>query len=797
MILRRIDFPEEKIGSSLKSPRPSVLRRIHFPEEIQAETEVRIPLFFDAPIEETDKTILRCHLYDEIFNIDHYLPDISIGSLEVPKLDEGLLRWMPIDTTYLPHVRMAKLKFPEELAGGTFRIEFLIQSSPDDLAANRTPYEMAMEKRDEPVRMYFKKKMIADIDQLLKRSLSDSSPTPGTQTFPFQYYDVKRNYFQSNIKVTSSDSQAPKIMSVCWGADEEISFGKPSKQRTETQVGKNETLFLHIQTHGLYGHIIPTLIGNVRIEVRIKDNTAVCVGALWFWISRGITSFFNATDKRIECYAGLYPQNKDGSLDTTKVVTKSIVYATPQLTYVPNRISPISPSTTAVAVSAGGQIKPEIYGEAHCMVEFRPTPEYQGDFGFSWFRKGDLQSRYGVYSQESERLEKKIDTLNRPSNDHDFAEIMGHHYASETVGGQTVEYIVQDGNSSSTHSLFKKDAQMYHNHSLDYYRILMKNMDEQKYHIPYMTIRKDIEAELSLHITVREKPERLIYRFDNPVALSEGYMTINGAAAPYEDMSPPSETGETPDMTKTIKIKCLKEFSKPLWFEVYAKAKDSEDEHLCGAVYIFPNDLLHQRKINVVFFNVITKINGKDLQSGIAKDDTSKSDILKKYLGQAYVIPEITTIKLDLVDEITKVTDADYLACCEDTDGDEIKDMVNSRKFDLKGFLVKKLEALGIQEKYKNHFKIFFIGDEDVERNGFSSGEKFTICFSSAIPSTPAHELGHALGLPHTFDGSTSRAKYVYEDGMTDNIMDYSHLLGIDRHSFFHWQWRTMNIKLR
>ena len=778
----------------MKSPRPSVLRRIHFPEEIQAETEVRIPLFFDAPIEETDKTILRCHLYDEIFNIDHYLPDISIGSLEVPKLDEGLLRWMPIDTTYLPHVRIAKLKFPEELAGGTFRIEFLIQSSPDDLAANRTPYEIAMEKRDEPVRMYFKKKMIADIDQLLKRSLSDSSPTPGTQTFPFQCYDVKRNYFQSNIKVTSSDSQAPKIMSVCWGGDEEISFGKPSKQRTETQVGKNETLFLHIQTHGLYGHIIPTLIGNVRIEVRIKDNTAVCVGALWFWISRGITSFFNATDKRIECYAGLYPQNKDGSLDTTTVVTKSIVYATPQLTYVPNRISPISPSTTAVAVSAGGQIKLEIYSEAHCMVEFRPTPEYQGDFGFSWFRKGDLQSRYGVYSRESERLEKKIDTLNRPSNDHDFAEIMGHHYASETVGGQTVEYIVQNGNSSSIHSLFKKDTQMYHNHSLDYYRILMKNMDEQKYHVPYMTIRKDVEAELSLHITVREKPERLIYRFDNPAALSEGYVTINGAAAPYEDMSSPSETGDTPDMTKTIKIKCLKEFSKPLWFEVYAKAKDSEDEHLCGAVYIFPNDLLHQRKINVVFFNVKTIINGKEEQWGFAKNDMSRSDTLAKYLGQAYIIPEITIEELNLVDKTTGVTNADYLACCiQDTTVQGAYTSIDpDKKNDLKKFLLQVTE-----EKYDNCFKIFFIGDRCPRSNGFSSGEKFTVCFSSAMLSTPAHELGHALGLPHTFDGSTSRAKYVYEDGMTDNIMDYSHLLGIDRHSFFHWQWHAMNIKLR
>lgn len=31
------------------------------------------------------------------------------------------------------------------------------------------------------------------------------------------------------------------------------------------------------------------------------------------------------------------------------------------------------------------------------------------------------------------------------------------------------------------------------------------------------------------------------------------------------------------------------------------------------------------------------------------------------------------------------------------------------------------------------------------------------------------------------------------KEATTDNIMDYSHLKEIDRHSFFHWQRQSMN----
>jgi len=67
---------------------------------------------------------------------------------------------------------------------------------------------------------------------------------------------------------------------------------------------------------------------------------------------------------------------------------------------------------------------------------------------------------------------------------------------------------------------------------------------------------------------------------------------------------------------------------------------------------------------------------------------------------------------------------------------------------------------------------------------------------STAVSSTPVHELGHALGFPHTFDGSTSRSKYVYQHGSTNNIMDYCHFVGIAGSAFFRWQWEAINQKI-
>ena len=74
----------------------------------------------------------------------------------------------------------------------------------------------------------------------------------------------------------------------------------------------------------------------------------------------------------------------------------------------------------------------------------------------------------------------------------------------------------------------------------------------------------------------------------------------------------------------------------------------------------------------------------------------------------------------------------------------------------------------------------------------YSPSSMFSVCFASGSSTTHIHELLHALGLLHPFDGHTQSAIYTYEDGKADNIMDY----GDKCHNLFEWQWYAINTKL-
>jgi hypothetical protein len=94
-----------------------------------------------------------------------------------------------------------------------------------------------------------------------------------------------------------------------------------------------------------------------------------------------------------------------------------------------------------------------------------------------------------------------------------------------------------------------------------------------------------------------------------------------------------------------------------------------------------------------------------------------------------------------------------------------------------------------------NTFRCYFLADHALSRRwkidsdgGGAPGEARSMFFgdSGSDIGVLAHELGHNLGLKHTF---TQNADIVYKFSSTDNFMDYSYTKMV----FYHWQWKQMN----
>lgn len=755
----------------------ATLLGIYFQSTVEAETEARLVLSFHSPIAAGDTTLLRCQLHDPIFNVDHCFGDIKITDLEAPTAPEISNAFSKsISLHSLSYLRVMKLKFPESLAGGCFSMEFLVSKDPNKLDGDADSQSAFKEDAD----VYFK--------EYLKKVFINKEAN-------VEYRHFVSGSFTTEITVSSSVSGSPKIQDVYVGNNENIKFGEdstthPSLKRT-APLGAEENPLIHIHTRGMYGQMVFGKQNSSSFSARIVDNKVMHVAGYYSYNAGDTTTY--AVNIRV---AKSEPE-----------LTGSGTYKSTSIGVQVNTVNPITVSTTATNASTGKNPAPIAKSDAQCKVEFRPTSNYNGEFGFSWYRFGDIKLFQATRAVTNGRLSHTFNAI-VPTNDQAFADIMGHHF--ETVGG--VRTAVRNGNNSSSHTDFTADLQMSRNHRYDYQRIEMPHIyaadpndpadpkkPENEYYIPCMTLCKGKTAELQLLITVNSSPDKLIFGFDNPKALSEGFLKLSLSEIVSPAVNPM-------DATQQITVECLKEFSKPLQLNVWAETSDPADKnkkgrHLCGAVNLLPNDLYHQRNINVVFFNVITWLDRSKTRAlrGIDAQSTQqdKIDVLNKYLLQAYINSQIEVVDLNLVDAITNITDSTYTNCCipDPSNPGSFLSVDNAHNGALEDFLVQKVDP-----KYEHYFKIFFIPDRHQRLNGFSSGsrEKFTVCFYDALSETPAHELLHSLGLPHTFDGSTSRAKYVYEDGMTDNLMDYSHHNNpsTPRQSLFHWQWQSLNIKL-
>jgi hypothetical protein len=396
--------------------------------------------------------------------------------------------------------------------------------------------------------------------------------------------------------------------------------------------------------------------------------------------------------------------------------------------------------------------------KAKCIVKFRPNDNYDGEYGIDYLREGDIKMK----------------------GDRWFGKIMGKYYKAD---GTTV---FDDTNSWSP--IFKKDAAMYQRKLRSYKSLIIswkkQNGKPYVYPIPVLTLLKGKSAILSLKVEIVEVPKELTFEFKDKNAANHLSISVNKITK--------IKKGKY-DVNNYLKITSLKEFSTD---EIlYVKA----DGEICGAIRIHPNTAAFQLPKNIAIIKVETNVNGNSNRKVGAPKPNSLA-FFKKCCNQAFVIPHIVEepIPLDCRGPYFQsrfctmgILDSTMSPGFRITNDDRLRDY-------LEGMFTRKFG-----NKYNGYIKLFFIGEE-ADWNGFSySDSTFAVYFGGHNRGTIAHETFHAMKLPHTFasiNQGTLIAKYTYQAGQTNNIMDYSHQVqfgSIDRKMTYLWQWNILNNRVR
>lgn len=473
-----------------------------------------------------------------------------------------------------------------------------------------------------------------------------------------------------------------------------------------------------------------------------------------------------------------------------------------------------------------------------CIIEFRPRTPHYGKFGFDFPRVAD----------------------NAGSGVHDITYIgnMGTHAQNDYKATFTAE--------STPYSKFKGIINNEFNPLTIATPEFIKPNIREKYATPWLSLYRIpdnaklangnadpeagtcISATLKLNIEVKTEPDELRLEFDDRFfTISGGGGTTTKAEAakpnssyfsiPFKTPTVISGTAGTPH-TMDIEINCIKEITAIASIKAFAVTKNTSTsiitETLAGKLLIKPNNKANRRIKKIVLVNVKTS----NATSG--GNYTGQADNLKNALRQALINPIVSEEILDCTDatfnpylhSIPAPTPPSSVSASTGTStppppppivkikGYYIYDYANSRENthkprgwkDLYQYLNEKFHRL--KPAYRNYIKVYYFGSDGGSikvdgtlnlLNGYSTtGQNTTILFNGYdTDATTAHEVLHAMGLPHTFESKdiiptgmtvtdAPNGKYTFRFAITDNILDYSHHNGITRKSLMEWQWEII-----
>ncbi|MCD8411113.1 PAAR-like protein [Tenacibaculum finnmarkense] len=420
------------------------------------------------------------------------------------------------------------------------------------------------------------------------------------------------------------------------------------------------------------------------------------------------------------------------------------------------------------------EAKIEILPLPKVIVDFRPSKNYDGEYGFDYMRN------------------KKVKDDKRT-----YKDILGTNRAK--VGGKWIYKFKKYTTDTKYNSL--KD---------DHYKTITfpwhKNTKgkEIEYIQSWLTIYPKEPQKLSLQIDTLEKNTQ-----DLTLEYDKALFKLN------TDIVPAQSKG-TKRLKDHLTIECLKEFDKPKTIKVILGSTQF------GQLNILPNAKVKRKKAQVVFVKVTTELTKGKPKTGNTTNKTGKpeKEMLERYLKQAYIkldlaeedfdltLPDPTTKKLKYLD-----FNKNYTLVDKTTDPANPENILNKNNNTLgSDSLAEYMENIYNIEmpKYKDYYKIFFFGDRGgrkiytITKN--SAGKRVrkdtgeikglaghardfnslsAIMYKGKRKATVTHELLHAMGLKHSFDDS---ADYGYKLKKTENIMDYSKT----RKNTWLWQWKKL-----
>lgn len=379
---------------------------------------------------------------------------------------------------------------------------------------------------------------------------------------------------------------------------------------------------------------------------------------------------------------------------------------------------------------------------SRCVVDFRTSANYKGEYGFDWLRKGDS---------------------GRPGDEW-YANIMGYYNGF----------------------YFRKDIREYDKFATEYQRFVVpwkkaRGSKDYVYTVAVMTLLKGRKATLTLKMEVDETPKEIKYEYE------KAYFSLNKDDVP---LKPPGKHTLADDLV----ITCIEEFDEDQYIDVIA-IDQNDEEQFSGRIIVKANDKVHRYKMDIVIVGVSTNISGEQNTGPTAGRATQ----IKKYLDQCYVTANIETSSLKMDDTEEKrnymtgrIHHDDVLKHPSDKDSSDQEgnffDRLNDEFESEKG------------EKYKDYYKIYMINEkfrDSMRGNGLKGsardvGCKEVIVCGEGITSstTTPHELFHALGLEHSFENDS---KFVWKREATDNLMDYD---AHPRIAMWQFQWAKVQKSL-